>query len=114
MQDPFNNLAETALLKLGFTANDVQTIKATKRVVFILDGLDELLVENIPPMGIIASNRLLEWPHAKVIFSFKRSFKKTLSQIPTRFQEHPFQCPCSQKQLHYCVLFKLHHAVASG
>lgn len=78
MEDPSNNLAETALQKFGFSPQESATIKATKRVIFILDGLDELSSEKIPPIGIIASNSLFEWPHSKVIITSHIDFMASL------------------------------------
>jgi hypothetical protein len=70
-------------------------IKATKRVTFILDGLDEIPVENIPPSGIIGSNLLLTWPNARVVITSRID---CLQSLETKYSGTSYRTHLTQGQ----------------
>ena len=71
-------------------------LKSSKRVVFILDGLDELPLERFPEAGIVVANRLLEWPNAKVIITSRIDF---LALLETKFGNTTYMQHLTQGQM---------------
>lgn len=72
-------LIDESLRDLGF--NDIEHEHLiTERFVFILDGLDELRLEQVPKEGLLCANEILEFPNAKIIVTSRNHYIVALEQ----------------------------------
>lgn len=89
--DPYHDVIQTTLRNYQFSDEHITLLK-DKRFVFILDGLDELPVDQLPLEGILVSNQILEWPNAKIIFSCRSQYLPTVEkQFGTTYIEYLLQ-----------------------
>lgn len=78
--DPYNNVIQKNLQSHHFSEEVINLLK-DRKFVFILDGLDELQVENLPSQGILVSNKLFsEWPNSKIIITCRSQYLPGVEQ----------------------------------
>lgn len=99
--DPYHNLVEDSLHDLGFSQDDIPFLQATFRFVFILDGLDELSLDNIPTLGLVGTNQLLQWPNSKIIITCRPQYLSSLEkQVGSTYKQHVTQGQTKMEEFH--------------
>lgn len=85
----FKGIVEAELLTRGFGESDIKNLRR-RRMIFILDGFDEIPLFSMPNNGILGSNRLLEdWPLARFILTTRTQYLPELAkQMNTSYQQH--------------------------
>lgn len=87
MYSGFGNI-ESFWQKWGFTDAEISLLK-TKQVVFILDGMDEIPVSLVPPVGIVEVLGLLSWGNAKIILTSSEQYLLELEKLlGTKYYKH--------------------------
>ncbi len=90
LSDPYANLIETTLQSY-FPELDISAITINSpKLVFILDGLDELPLEGVPlDGGIVIKNKFHLFPHSKIIFTCRTQYFPLLEQrVGSSYQHH--------------------------